>query len=572
MIRLLLNNGASLMSQDMDGKTCLHLAAVLGNEECFKVLLEFNPKLDSVDKNGSTPLQLAVWNQSMPIIRLILALGINVNHQDKTGSTALSIACQKGNYEVVEMLLKHGAHIYVSARNPIKLAHQAGHENVVKLLQQWSTQCYNPALSGISSARSNMPHSSKSVESFKVKSPRFQSAEIDNKFRNRGAITPTSFSSYIKNMPASGSKPQAMSYHIVNSKSASSKFIEDNTFSQQKNLSLLNNLNECGESSENLSMLTSNRNFSEIKSSRFKQVKEKLLRKSSMLGSGLKQSKSIDSSVVKQSMNNSVVLDLPATPTHVKTTSFRMFISSLNSRSNPLSHNELPTKTSMIINNSKNVNKCEFKRDELAMKRSNSFVQKPTRQSPASNDKLKSSKSITNSAFYQMIRKKLRFLKNTSDNQASTTPNYENVYKTDSIASSSYLSKTSSHLNSIADTNFEELNKNLAACKDDDVAYIFNRNSLNDCLNPRRSFKENQSANAAKKADLIVSKKSNCKIPVLLGNNSVGGTSSSGSESSSCKSSANQTALGKCTTNLSSSYQTRPNCLQLKYFKKETSI
>jgi len=67
-----------------------------------------------------------------------------INNQDKLGNTALSIACQKNDLELAGLLLQHGAHIYASNTNPIKLAHQAGNQSLVTLLQHWSLQSYNP--------------------------------------------------------------------------------------------------------------------------------------------------------------------------------------------------------------------------------------------------------------------------------------------------------------------------------------------------------------------------------------------------------------------------------------------
>lgn len=126
MIRLLLEIGANPTVQDSEGRTSLHLAAAMGDENCLSLLLQFAHTLELVDKSGCTALQTAVQYGQLAFVKLIIANGskININNQDRHGQTALSMACQMGQIEIVYELLEHGAYIYASARNPIKIAHQ----------------------------------------------------------------------------------------------------------------------------------------------------------------------------------------------------------------------------------------------------------------------------------------------------------------------------------------------------------------------------------------------------------------------------------------------------------------
>lgn len=104
---------------------------------------------------------------------------------------------------------------------------------------------------------------------------------------------------------------------------------------------------------------------------------------------------------------------------------------------------------------------------------------------------------------------------------------------------------------------------------DDDVAHIFNRNSLNDCLNLRRSIKDlnnnnsylsTKNNNSVRNSSIFVNGSSvlpTClpqipSTPVLLPSNI---------EQPKLEDENNQQFNHK-----------RPTCLQLNYFKKETSI
>ncbi len=79
--------------------------------------------------------------------------------------SALSISSQKGDLEITTQLLKSGAQIYPSSRNPIKLAIGGGFTEIVTLLQEWSLRIYNS--SKTSSNQVDGIKLSKSIDSIK---------------------------------------------------------------------------------------------------------------------------------------------------------------------------------------------------------------------------------------------------------------------------------------------------------------------------------------------------------------------------------------------------------------------
>jgi len=536
LIRLLLDHGASANTVDTDGRTCLHVAAALGDLDTFCLLLKYQSNLEAVDNNGSTPLLTAAWNDRLSIIKYLLDEQVcRIDHQDNQGATALSIACQKGNQDIVQELLQHGAQIYASSRNPIKLAHQSGFQDIVRLLQQWSAISYNTNHQPEEAEEIKkvcVPRNSKSVESFRLstsKQARFKNEKFVQSFTNRCVATPTTFSSYIK-CSSNEARNSSLSCRLPTSISASPGTYY-NAYAKVEELNHLHNqrftcnkMNTLNESSVTLADKSD-----ELKSSRFKLVKEKLLRKPSVL----KNSES------------------PTTPGNKSVASFRMFISSFNGNSG----SEQP--------------RCS---QNLPLS--------------ASASKLKTSKSTSNNTFMQMIRKKLRFLKSPTNSNYNYSHQNENenivvngqMHRsiTDTIADHAIADATLT--NSISFIN-KKTNKQPPVVEDD-VAHIFNRNSLNDCLNPRCSFRECDPAviPSNKKPTLngsnygsymLINNNISAKKNTII--NSIGGTSSS-SSSSNTSNADYCNKINNQNLNTQINQPKRPNCLPLNYFKKETSI
>jgi len=111
----LLRRGAPVNGADNYGTTPLYKAAVQGETEIVRVLLEAgaDPNLESRGEDEGTPLcAAACWGRT-DIVRLLLQHGADPNEvetKERGPMTALAWAQHGGYAEVAEFLLEAGAH------------------------------------------------------------------------------------------------------------------------------------------------------------------------------------------------------------------------------------------------------------------------------------------------------------------------------------------------------------------------------------------------------------------------------------------------------------------------------
>jgi ankyrin repeat protein len=90
----------------------LYVAAVRGNLECTRLLIQHNAIPDVIDTDGTTPLMGSILYKAFNVTKVLIPLS-NVHYRDPIGSTALSLICEipkEGvDLEVVYMLLDRGA-------------------------------------------------------------------------------------------------------------------------------------------------------------------------------------------------------------------------------------------------------------------------------------------------------------------------------------------------------------------------------------------------------------------------------------------------------------------------------
>ncbi len=408
MVEFLLKKGASINLKDNNELSCLHMACSRGLDDIVRLLLKHNANKEAVDKNGNTPLLAAIRNEHFKIVHLLLNEKVNLNHQDRLGATALLIACQKGNIDLVKELLQHGAYVFASLCNPIKLASQYGYSQIVQLLQQYSSNsCASPQ-------SSCAPKSSTSFDSFR--------SNISNQVNMTSCRV-----SHIHNAQFDHVLPISLSSYD------SSNF----------------DVTESHDCAETLS------NLSSIKVSRFKQVTDKLFRRTISI-----DEKKVNNAFVASSASiNSSIQDTSSLfsyrairENHVTTTS--SFSDKIDEVNHVLVGDEQKSDTSSITYS------IEIKNKRFG--------------------------SIKNNGFVKLIKRKFKNLvgqSNTSINKSDlNNGSLMPRSKTDSITTVS-SPKDGSKLASKSLWSYQ-LNPN------DDVAHILNRNSLNDCLNPKRSFKE----------------------------------------------------------------------------------
>ena len=148
-IKILAMCGCPINSADYDGRTCLHLAASVGNKLIVTALLEAGSDLNFQDRWGGTPLSDAVREGHREIshdliergaelgfdenkasgelcelarggdldkVKLLLAGGCDPNAADYDKRTCLHLAASVGNLHIVEELIEAGANVNVQDR------------------------------------------------------------------------------------------------------------------------------------------------------------------------------------------------------------------------------------------------------------------------------------------------------------------------------------------------------------------------------------------------------------------------------------------------------------------------
>ncbi|CAF0794413.1 unnamed protein product [Rotaria sp. Silwood1] len=115
----------------------IHEAAVAGNSEKLKLLIENGANVNLKDSKGLRPLHYATWQGRTESVFILLRSGANVHEQSLDGDTPLHLASQYGHHEIVQLLLFHHTDPTILNRRQltsIDLACEHGHFHVVNSL------------------------------------------------------------------------------------------------------------------------------------------------------------------------------------------------------------------------------------------------------------------------------------------------------------------------------------------------------------------------------------------------------------------------------------------------------
>ncbi len=110
--RILIEAGADLNTHARgDGTTALHVAAQRGSVEVAAVLIEAGAETVARDTAGGTPLHQAVGNDRVGMAALLLDAGADISARHQNGLTPLHVAARTNAWGTIELLARSGVDI-----------------------------------------------------------------------------------------------------------------------------------------------------------------------------------------------------------------------------------------------------------------------------------------------------------------------------------------------------------------------------------------------------------------------------------------------------------------------------
>ncbi|KAF7301526.1 Cyclin-dependent protein kinase inhibitor [Mycena indigotica] len=128
---------------DINGRTCLHGAAIAGAPRLVQICIERGVDAARIDAYGRTALHYAAMNGHAAICRRLLQTNLVCDVQDMDNYTPLVYATLKGSVDCVKVLLDDGKAKTPPNGDPmpLSLASQSGHLEVVTLLLERGARC-----------------------------------------------------------------------------------------------------------------------------------------------------------------------------------------------------------------------------------------------------------------------------------------------------------------------------------------------------------------------------------------------------------------------------------------------
>lgn len=109
-VQMLLDHGAILNAEDVDGRTAVYIAAAAGYHGILHALLQqAGAHVNTKDKDGKTALMAAASKGGETGVKMLLDHGAHPNIQSHYKMTALMFAAESRNIGGVLLLLQHGA-------------------------------------------------------------------------------------------------------------------------------------------------------------------------------------------------------------------------------------------------------------------------------------------------------------------------------------------------------------------------------------------------------------------------------------------------------------------------------
>jgi len=143
---LVVEGNAMLDYKNEELNTALNEAALKGNTEIVKYLLDTGASCDIPNSLGKTPLHRAVSTSKAAVVRLLLEYGANVNAQDLYGFTPIHYAAFHGALECAKILTEYQADLYIKdkcGKLPQEVAQGKRHYGIVDYLREVQNNAAN---------------------------------------------------------------------------------------------------------------------------------------------------------------------------------------------------------------------------------------------------------------------------------------------------------------------------------------------------------------------------------------------------------------------------------------------
>ena len=108
-IKALLDAGAEINSKDALGRTPLHMAAFYGRPKTTELLISRGADINAKDRVEMTPLHAAVLSGGRQEVELLLLKKADINAKSDAGQTALHLAAATGQPKLSKFLIERGA-------------------------------------------------------------------------------------------------------------------------------------------------------------------------------------------------------------------------------------------------------------------------------------------------------------------------------------------------------------------------------------------------------------------------------------------------------------------------------
>jgi ankyrin repeat protein len=138
-VRALLEQKTNVNAPQVDGTTALHWAVRTDDLEIAKMLIRAGANVSASTNEGVTPLQLAALNGNAALMEILIKAGADPNAPlTKFGDTVLMMAARTGKTDGIKVLLDHGAQVNATetwgGTTPLMWAVSERHPAAVKML------------------------------------------------------------------------------------------------------------------------------------------------------------------------------------------------------------------------------------------------------------------------------------------------------------------------------------------------------------------------------------------------------------------------------------------------------